>query len=236
MEDPQKTFAEAILAVLRIARESGVGKLARTPLTKFVYLLDLYAAEERGGKTFSGAEWRFWHFGPYADALDAKLDELAAQGAIQSEAREKTDKEYTLFYLGEWSTAQTPQALGLPADVGARLADAMKRFNFDLPGLLNHVYFETAPMQGARPGDALDFSKAQKLNWSRDVKPHRFGVADKTKAKRIRELAAKLGENRRAAAFQLPSRPVYDEHYAQANADADFELSEGPHRVRLDFE
>lgn len=36
MEEPQKTFAEAILAVLRIARESGVGKLARTPLTKFI--------------------------------------------------------------------------------------------------------------------------------------------------------------------------------------------------------
>lgn len=238
MPDPQKNFAEAILAILRAAKDVGVGKLARTPLTKFVYLLDLYAAEERGGATLSGASWKFHHFGPYATELDAQIDALAQQGAIQAEARENVDKEYTLFYLGEWSTAKPLEALGVSHEARTRLADMMKQYSFDLPGLLNHVYFETAPMVNARPGDVLDFSKAQRLVWARDIKPHRFGMPDKAKAMRARELMAKLGEERRARAFKLPTPPVYDEHYARAVAAAeeDWELPAGPHRVRLDFD
>jgi hypothetical protein len=238
MSDPQKPSGEAILAVLRIAKESGVSKLGRTALTKFVYLLDLYAAEERGGGTVTGAAWKFWHFGPYAADLDAEIDVLASSGSIQSESRENVDKEYTLFYLGEWSGAKALEALGVSHEARTRLADMIKQYSFDLPGLLNHVYFETTPMSGARPGDALDFSKAERLMWARDVKPHKFGMPDKAKAKRAQELMAKLGENRRARAYKLPTPPVYDEHYARAiaGAEEDFELPEGPHRARLNFE
>lgn len=238
MADSPQQFAAAILAVLRAAKEAGVGKLARTPLTKFIYLLDLYTAEERGGATFTGAAWKFWHFGPYAAELDAQIDSLAAQGAIQSEARENVDKEYTLFYLGEWSSAQPLDALGISADARARLSEMIRQYSFDLPGLLNHVYFETAPMADARPGEPLDFSKAERVVWARDVKPHKFGMPDQAKAKRARELIAKLGENRRARAFKPITAPIYDEHYARAvaEADAELDLPEGPHRVRLDFE
>lgn len=238
MPDPQKNFAEAILAVLRAAKEAGVAKLGRTSLTKFIYLLDLYAAEERAGATLSGAAWKFWHFGPYAAELDAEIDALSSRGAIQSEDRENVDKQYTLFYLGEWSTAKPLDALGVSYEARARLADLIKQYSFDLPGLLNHVYFETAPMSGAKPGDALDFSKAERMVWARDVKPHRFGMPDKAKAKRASELMAKLGADRRGRAYKLPTPPVYDEHYARAMAaaDEDFDLPEGPHRVRLDFE
>lgn len=233
-----KNFSEAILAVLRAAQEVGVSKLGRTALTKFVYLLDLYTAEERAGSTFTGAEWRFRHFGPYAAELDAQINTLANQGAIQSEARENVDKEYTLFYLGEWSTAKPLESFGLSHEARARLSDMMKQFSFDLPGLLNHVYFETAPMLGTKPGETLDFSKVERLNWARDVKPHRFGMNDKVKAKRASELMAKLGENRRSRVYKLPTPPAYDELYirAIAEADADFDLPEGPHRVQLDFE
>lgn len=236
MTDSDKNLTEAILAVLRIAREAGGGKLARTALTKFVYMFDLYAAEEAGGKIFSGAEWKFWHFGPYAEALDTRLDALAAAGSIQMDARENGDKEYTLFYLGEWSTAKTPRDLGLSPDIGARVAEMIKLYSFDLPSLLNHVYFETAPMRGAKPGATLDFSTAERRDWKRDVKPHRFGVKDPARARRIKDLAAKIGTDRRAQAFVLTTPPIYDAHFERAVADADLDLPVGPHSARLEFE
>jgi len=236
MADLQQQFDDAILAVLRAAREAGAGKLTRTQLTKFVYLLDLYVAEETGKATFTGAQWKFWHFGPFAAELDTRVDTLAAEGAIQSEARENVDKEYTLFYLGEWSSAKPLEALGLSHQTRTKLMEQLKLYRFDLPGLLNHVYFETAPMIGAKPGQPLDFAKAQRLDWRKDVRPYRFGVSDKAKANRIRELVTGMGKQRREQAFILTNRPIYDEHYLHAVADADFEPGDGPHRVKLDFE
>lgn len=235
MPDTPKSFSDAILAVLRLAREAGQQKLGRTALTKFIYLLDLYAAEEREGVIFTGAPWKFWNFGPYAETLDKQIDTLAESGQIQAEIRDGAERDYTLFFLGEWSTAKTLEALGLPPGVSSRLLASIKEYQFDLPGLLNHVYFETLPMQGVRPGDVIDFSKARKLNWQRDVKPYKFGVADRAKAKRIKELAARLGAGRRDCKFVLPEPPVYDELYAHASTDADMELAEGPHSVKLDF-
>lgn len=234
--DSQQPCTDAILAVLRAAHEAGAGKLTRTQLTKFVYLLDLYTAEDNGGATFTGTTWRFLHFGPYAAELDERLDNLTKQGAIQSETRENADKEYTLFYLGEWSTAKTLESFNLSSAGRDRLREQLKRFGLDLQGLLNHVYFETTPMQGARPGEVLDFPKSRQVNWIRDVKPHRFGVADAAKAKRIRELVANMAASRRERIFTLPSPPIYDEHYEFAMADADAELSIGPHYTQLDFE
>ncbi len=43
----------------------------------------------------------------------------------------------------------------------SQLQSAIKRFGDDTPLLLDHVYFETEPMEAVKKGDLLDFSKTK---------------------------------------------------------------------------
>jgi len=41
------------------------------------------------------------------------------------------------------------------------LKEAIKKWADDTPGLLDHVYYDTEPMEDVKRGDLLDFSKAR---------------------------------------------------------------------------
>ena len=54
-------------------------------LVKYAYLADLAHAERRGGETFTGAPWKFYHYGPWAQEVHARIaPALAAIDAIKS--------------------------------------------------------------------------------------------------------------------------------------------------------
>jgi hypothetical protein len=60
-------------------------------LLKYVYLADLAHADRQGGKTFTGARWTFYHYGPWAHGVYARIDPaLAAIHARPPEPEPRT--------------------------------------------------------------------------------------------------------------------------------------------------
>lgn len=229
----------AILAILLEAKQAGVGKITRTALMKYLYLLDLYMAEETLGKTWTEAVWRFHHFGPYAQSLADEIDFLASRSNIQEiSGGGGTSKDYTLYTIGEWSTAKSFEALGLPRDVRMHLGEDIRQFAQDLSGLLDMVYFRTEPMRGVMPGQALSFASAQKVNFKADIKPIPIPVSDPARAAKIQALAKKIGENYLKASQGFPGNhlpPIRDEHYAKAVAGNEDDRIEGEYSAELTF-
>lgn len=229
----------AILAILLESKQAGVGKITRTALMKYLYLLDLYMAEETQGNTWTGAAWRFHHFGPYAQALADDIDLLAGKSLIQEiTGGGGSSKDYTLYSIGEWSTAKSLEALGFPRDARMRLGEAIREFAQNLSGLLDMVYFRTEPMRGVRPGQDLSFASARKVDFKADIKPVQIPVTDSARAANIQALAKKIGENYLRASQRLPDqyvRPIRDEHYAQAIAGNEDDRIEGEYSAELTF-
>lgn len=230
--------AAAVLAILLEAKQAGVGKVMRTALIKYLYLLDLYMAEETQGTTWTGAAWRFSHFGPFAAALAEELDQLAAQSLIQEALGGGQTKDYVLYSVGEWSLAKTFEELGIPRDVRMRLAQAIRHFSNELSALLDMVYFHTEPMRAAVPGQVLSFQNARKINFKADIKPIKILVTDTKKAARIRELAKAIGTEYSQASKGIPPSfrpPIRDEHFALATNGTEDEPITGQYSAELSF-
>ena len=230
--------AAAILSILLESKQAGVGKLMRTVLMKYLYLLDLFMAEETSGKTWTGALWRFHHFGPYADSLAAEIDKLAALSLIADEARERGDKDYTLYTIGEWSQARTLEALGFPLDVRMRLTQVIRKFANDLSSLLDMVYFNTEPMRNVRPGEELRFDAVEKLNYKVDVRPIRILATDPEKNAKVRNLARKIGESyaKRHVGKPLSPAPIRDALFEQAILSDEEDTLAGDFSAELTFD
>jgi hypothetical protein len=179
-----------ILAILQEARGQGVAPLLTTTLVKFLYLLDVYTAEHTAGTPVSDIEWRFLHFGPFSAQIGIALDELSAQQIIFVDQRETAegDKEFVLYDLSDRQRANDLGQIGLPGSIQTRMQGDMKRYAMDLPRLLDYVYFRTAPMAEAQPGDVLDFSGCLRIV-PEDVRPVQM---NKLRPKAIKQARNKL--------------------------------------------
>ena len=51
-------------------------------LIKYVYLADLIFAEKHGGKTFTGAPWRFHHFGPWSPEVFSRIEPVITEVGV----------------------------------------------------------------------------------------------------------------------------------------------------------
>ncbi len=227
----------AVLSILLAAKEAGAGKLTRTALMKHLYLLDLFVAEETGGRTWTGASWHFLHFGPFAQSLADDIASLSVKGLAQEERVERDTGDYFLYSLGEWSQAKSMEALGVPRDARMRCGEVLRQFATDLPALLNVIYFGTDPMRFARPGDELDFSSARKLDYKVDVKLIKVPVGDAKKIARMRELARIIAQRRETEsrlAGSLP--PIRDALFEEASLSDEEEAIEGAYTATLVFE
>lgn len=218
----------AVLAVLQEAKISGTPRLTRTALVKLVYLLDCLHAEAHAGATASGADWRFHHFGPYAGDLNEALDQLSARGLVQSVEGESGDKDYTLFWLGEFPVGPSLAAVGLPTNLATRFSQLVRRFSGDLSKLLDYTYFKTYPMMDATPGERLDFGTVPA---SVVPKPHRHThVVDQQKIFRMLQLAdqikANYQEQQSSGNALAAHRPIYDGEFHRAMDAADVKAGE----------
>ena len=54
--------------------DPGHRELGPIHLIKYVYLADLIFAEKHSGETFTGAPWRFHHFGPWAPEVYSRIE------------------------------------------------------------------------------------------------------------------------------------------------------------------
>jgi hypothetical protein len=188
-------------------------------LLKYVYLADLAFAQDEG-KTFTGASWRFHHFGPWAPEVYGRIQ--PAVGAI-GVAERRFVSPFTEDAV-RWSVQDQNLAERIDSKLPWPVASAVKRavheFGADTAALLHSVY-RTPPMLRAKPGEKLDFlpSKPAVEASEESGSAPRLKPLSKTALKRIRtklhERSAKLktsGQQRLAPAG--PS-PRYDEIFAE---------------------
>ncbi len=218
-----------ILAILVLAKGEGRGKILRTVLIKFLYLVDVYAAEASSGKeTLTNLEWTFLHYGPYSERAAKAIEGLAKRGMLVEEiigAEFSGDKEYKLYSLPDYSSPKSLSDLGAPPRVKLMLSSDMKRYD-KLSSLLNYVYFNTAPMRDAKPGDILNFKDCIKPTVA-EFKVIQMKPLNK---KKIAENKGKLREliEKRKAQASLSFTGEYDEVYEKGMAALEEEpLPEG---------
>ena len=125
------------------ARERRV-TLNRLRLVKLLYLVDVENVRTRR-RPVTGVRWVFADFGPHAEELDGELAELergtALYRALQDDAPDGED-----WISGTRRTVDSvvERFAALPPNV-----------------LLDHIYFHTGPMAGARRGARLDMDRAR---------------------------------------------------------------------------
>jgi len=172
-------------------------KLTTVRVVKFVYLADLYFARSADGKTLTGCPWRFVHFGPYCSEVMAELKQASQIGMVEEDRRQSkfNDEDYFLYTCHDQEAEQVEAQI--PTSVLYPLRESIRLFGDDTQALLDHVYFETEPMEGVRKGDLLDFSKArQKTVWKPAIIPKLPKQKIEEARKHIERLIEKMEKDR----------------------------------------
>jgi hypothetical protein len=144
-----------------------------TRIVKLIYLADL-EWHRRHGAPLANIVWRFLHFGPYA------YEFVPILGDPDMEVAEFEGKTARRFVFAS-SELGAPR---VPGDVSAVIGDLVKIWgDADINRLLDHVYFETEPMENARRGDILNFST---------IKPSTPRISPNLDTAKIRDLRARL--------------------------------------------
>ena len=221
----------AILAVLQLAKDEGIRGLTRTALVKMVYLLDLASAQD-GKPPYSRQEWRFLSYGPYSQAVAEGIDTLATQGALQSRSGQRGDRDFMVYWLGEYPQGPSLETLGLSVNAANRYRNWTRSFASDLQKLLDFVYFRTAPMISAHPFDILNFDIATDLTESQSAKVR---VRDPKVMIELRRLFNNLGQaylqKTERTASPPVHRPIHDAEYYRAM----FSIEEADEDGTIDF-
>jgi len=186
------------------------GGLSTLALVKFLYLADLYYAEDTGGQTLTKFPWIFYHFGPYCNASYTAIDEAVNLGIICAntyESKYEEGKDVRWFFYEE----KNDPTVNIPRYVENHLFIAIKRFS-DIRDLMNHVYFETPPMENAKEKALLDFSTAKKKELDTSIEMKKLSTKKIRKAqeciKALKEDRMKRLEKPRAGLL-----PIYDDNY-----------------------
>lgn len=133
------------------------GRPIKTQLVKLLYLVDL-EYYRRIRKTVTGLEWIFYHYGPYAFAVEPILSDLPD---VEEEEFRSTKGRRGFAYKSTQTAGGIQKELetyasGLVRRLADRVLDAWASEN--LWKLLDFVYFETEPMENATRGGLLDFT------------------------------------------------------------------------------
>ena len=190
-------------------------KLTPIRIVKFLYLADLYHARIAEGRTLTGWNWGFIHYGPFcAESLQVieKAEELGLIEGIPY--RSKFDKDTKLYvHAADSKPEDYPERL--PAYVSAEIKRAMTLWAEDTYGLLYHVYFETEPMVAANPRDLLDFTTSEKTVRE---KPLEMKPLSQKKKKLGKDLLSKMrqAQEKPSQSHQEGLPPIYDSAFFRA--------------------
>ncbi len=210
--------------------EFGRRELGEIHLLKYVFLADLLHAERNNGETFTGAPWRFHHFGPWAESVYERISPVIANmGArerrVQSSRYENDLVRWTVSAPGVVAEKERQ----IPVVVATGLKRHLHEFGDDTSALLHFVY-GTEPMRHARPGDPLDFSMAAQGVQPRRAVQDRHVDTEKrapTRTERLARARDELNARLEIRAAQrreraAPSRsPRYDAVFFRGLAELD---------------
>jgi hypothetical protein len=218
-----------ILATAALNEDFTQRQLGPIHFVKYAYLADLAYAARNGGQSFTGADWRFYHFGPWSDEVFSQIEPVLAHlGAQRWQVASKYADDFVRYGLrtDEAKDLASDAENALPFTVSSAVAKAVHEHGTDTADLLRHVYL-TGPMLSARPGENLDLSTV--------VKPKEESVAEvgqtpsltksqqKARAaliERTRQEMAKRFVNRTVGKPPMPP-PRYDEVFAEGTAKLD---------------
>jgi hypothetical protein len=192
-------------------------------LIKYVYLADLEYAKVHNGKTFTGADWQFYNFGPWSIEVYQRIEPaLLAAGALRYNfPSDYGDK-------GEWVRWELQNdkqlsllARELPLIITTKINRFVHEFLTVTPDLLSYVY-STEPMLSAAPGEKLDLSLAYKKT---EVHPKEVEEPIVLSARNMKKLKAGMEEIRKKARDRFEKKesskrlvgpilkPIYDDIY-----------------------
>jgi hypothetical protein len=191
-------------------------------LLKYVYIADLAYAERNGGQTYTGINWQFYKFGPWAQEVNSRIEPACiAVGADKRTFSYGADGEGI-----RWKMSDTTTCDRLENELNFTVSTAVKRavheYNADTPSLLNFVYL-TKPMLNAAPGERLDFSfvvpVAQADNGKVPEKEQMTIKAQKRRTTELNDARARIQEKlaqKKAAVCttHFIRKPRYDEIFA----------------------
>jgi len=204
-----------IVALINAIRERG-GSPTKTKLLKFLYLADL-SSYRAAGKTVTGFDWIFFHYGPWTYEYDQVLSEM--QHLISSERVPLLQDE------GEAEIFETSEVVDLeevlPSYEAVHELDlALDAFaNRSLAEILDYVYFETEPMEDAIRDSELDFSKVEV---GRRVRSYRPSQSAATRL-RINEVSQQFRSMQADRKVITPLAPNYDDDYFEFMGQLDSE-------------
>jgi len=219
----EKNQLSLILGVIaKRAMERG-SLLTKVRLVKFLYLLDLFWAQNAGGETLTGWPWAFVHYGPYCRESTDAIDFAASYEFLAADRYESNygDSDYQLFKpgyrIGEMEEAEVRRML--PLYVTSHLFGEVEKWCGDTYGLLDYVYFHTGPMRSVRPGELLSFAGERKIDYSA-LRPVKLLPLSQEKKKALRDVLDRMKKEndtnvaRRSAANA--ALRLYDDAYFEA--------------------
>ncbi len=214
-----------ILATARQLDDFAQRELGPIHLLKYAYLADLAHASSRG-ETFTGADWSFFHFGPWSAAAHERIEPaLLAASATKKTVKSRFADDFIRYAFDDKGDAETLSRElenDLPLSVVGAITVAIRQHGSDTSDLLRHVYL-TPPMLRAKPGESLVFEGPTPVE--REAKPE--SMLDR-KARKDRDAAIAAARSevvRRLATRKPPSNPIpaprYDEVFYEGTAHLD---------------
>lgn len=182
-------FLKIFLQALVYEAHSMGFSMRKIILIKYLYLLDVYMAQETG-KKYTNFTWIFFRFGPWDVEVNDFIENMIQNKLIIAERHEskyKNSEEFvTLLPIKDspdrktlWNLKQLP--LGVYHKIFIRDLDIFKD---DVYKLLDYVYFDTEPMKNVNMNDILRFDNLQKDIPKASVST---GKISNTKAKLLRD-------------------------------------------------
>ena len=137
--------------------------MRKITLVKYLYLLDVYMAQETGQK-YTDFEWIFWKFGPYANEANNLVEELKSLHLVKERVTEtRYEKDLVQYEPIDNSPSRKDVWRFFPPKVLIKIFNIdLKRFTDDTYKLLDYVYFDTEPMNNVKAKDILSFTNLSK--------------------------------------------------------------------------
>lgn len=130
-------------------------------LIKYVYLADLAYAEKHGGETFTGTDWTFYHFGPWALPVYTRLDHACSSVGASKRVFASPYRDDNTRWSLYGSNIKPRLQKDLPFVICMSLDRLIHTYGKDTSELLHYVY-RTTPMLKAAPNEILDFTPASR--------------------------------------------------------------------------
>jgi hypothetical protein len=234
-------------ALATAAREDpdnyGRRELGPIHLIKYVYLADLAYAATHNGQTYTGAPWRFHHFGPWSEEVWGRIEPVVQTlGASQRTFRSSKAKDDTVRYelsQGHESLFERLERQ-LPWEVTSAIKRGVHEHGSDTTALLREVYL-TKPMLRAVPGGSLEFEgEPPHMSTVREeAEEPRLTVRQRRDRKAALEaLRARIRAHKdeRASRRRLPADPPppYDEIFVQGVAWLDSVAGDSPREMEAE--